>query len=56
MSIIVDEVKNEIIAQQQQSRNLIEVINQQNQLASGLSNTHLYLNINYTNQGFYIVK
>ena len=56
MDIIVAEMKKDIVAEQRQSRDLIEVINQQNQLTSGLSTSHLNQNINYTNQQFYVVK
>src|SRR5690349_107477 len=54
--IIVGEVKKDTMAEQRQSRDLIQAINQQNQLASGLSSSHLYANINYTNQEFRLVK
>ena len=56
MNIMVAEMKKDIVAEQRQSRDLIEVINQQNQLTSGLSTSHLNQNINYTNQQFYVVK
>lgn len=56
MEIMVAEMKKDVVAEQEQSRDLIEVINHQNQLASGLSTSHLYANINYTNQEFYLIK
>ena len=56
IDIIVAEVKKDVVAEQRQSRDLIEVINQQNQLASGLSTSHLYENVDYVNQEFYLFK
>jgi len=55
IDILVGEVKNDTLFQQQQCQNLIHTINQQNQLASGLSNSFLYANVNDTNQ-FYLVQ
>lgn len=56
MKIIADEMKKNVVAEQRQSRDLIEVVNEQNQLTSGLTNSYLYVNVDYIVQEFYVFK
>ena len=52
----VNEVKSDAVAQQTQSRNLIQTVHQQNQIVSALTSHFLYRNIDDIHQGFYLVK
>jgi hypothetical protein len=52
----VNEVTNHLVAEQIQSRNLIQTGHQQNQIVSALSSFALYRNIDDIHQGFYLVK
>jgi hypothetical protein len=52
----VNETKTAVVAEQIQTRNIIQSVNQQNQIVSALSNFALYRNIDDIHQGFYLVK
>ena len=52
---IVNEMKSDIFAKQQQSRSFIQTINLGNQLVSALSSNYSYRNINDRQQGYYFV-
>ena len=56
VNIIVSEAIKDTIAEQNQSRQLIALINQENQLVSALGTNYLYQTYNSTTELYYSVK
>ena len=56
VNIIVNEAINDIIAEQNQVRQLIQTFNHQNQLVSALGTTYLYQTYNSTTELLYFVE
>lgn len=56
VDIIVSEAIKDTIAEQNQSRQLIALINQENQLVSALGTNYLYQIYNYTTEVYYSVR
>ena len=56
VDIIVSEAIKDTIAEQNQSRQLIALINQQNQLVSALGTNYLYQTYNSTTELYYSVR
>lgn len=56
VDIIISEAIKDAIAEQNQSRQLIQTINQENQLVSALGTNYLYQTYNSTTELYYSVK